>query len=135
MKKNMAVQRVEHCFVVVFGTKDPTNREWLDYLTMLERTGGFEWYVQLVFTAGGAPTWFHRRYLAHVMDGREIPVAVVSTSLRVRLVVSAMALLNRGIRVFGPGQLPDAYNYLCLGAQHIVEIERVAEILHTEVAA
>jgi hypothetical protein len=134
MKKNMAVQRVEHCFVVVFGTEDPTNREWLDYLTMVERVG-LDRYVQLVFTAGGAPTWFHRRYLAQVMDGRVVPVAVISTSRRVRLVVSAMAMLNRGIRVFGPRQLPAAYNYLHLRAKEIAEIERVAEVLHEEVAS
>ena len=58
-----------------------------------------------------------------------MPVAVVSMSIGVRFIVSTMALLNRGIRAFGPSELDAAMACLELTEKESSEVRRAVDML------
>jgi hypothetical protein len=132
MKRTMAVKVFDGVFVVFYGTSDPTSDEWLQYLGLVERRG-FERAPQLVFTDGGAPTYFQRRYLANIMGDSVVRVAVVSGSWRVRTIVRAMSLNNGAIRAFSPAQLHDAIDYVDLHDSRLEVIESELRSFQLEV--
>ena len=109
--KNMAVAVIDRLFIVVYGAASPTDEEWAAYLELVERHGVDE-TMQLIVTDGGGPTAPQRLRLNEVLDGRTVPVAVVSGSVRVRGTVATLALFNRKIKAFSPAGLYDAIEYL-----------------------
>lgn len=121
MTKNMAVKFVDRLFIVVFGTNDPSYQEWLEYLTIVEYHG-YDATMQLVFTDGGGPDYFQRRYLAEVTRDYTLSVAVVSSSVRVRALVTAMSWFNSRIRAFPESDqsLPQSEQGLSLALAHLV---------------
>jgi hypothetical protein len=108
---NLAARFVDNVCLAAYGPADPTDGEWARYLSLVER-GGVSGTVQLIYTEGGAPTSAQRGQLVELLDGRTVPVAVLSYSARVRLTVGALSWFNRGIRAFSPRELLDALAYL-----------------------
>jgi hypothetical protein len=107
----MAFKVIDRLFIVVYGVHDPTDAEWVGYLEDVERHG-IERTQQLISTEGGGPNATQRRYLNELLDGRPVPVAVMSGSTPIRGVVTAMSWFNRAIRFFPPTCLLDALAYL-----------------------
>lgn len=122
--KNMAFKVIDRLFIVVYGTKDPTNEEWCGYIEDVKRHG-IDRTMQLVLTDGGGPTGPQRRYLEEILAGRNVPVAVMSGSSSIRLMVTAMSWVNRDIRCFPRTSLYDALAYLEIPASR-------AELIHRE---
>lgn len=108
---NLAVKVIDRLFVVVYGATDPTDQEWQGYLRQVE-LHGVDRTMQLVCTDGGEPTTSQRRALVHVMGTRQVPVAVLSGSVRVRGTVTALSWFNPKIRAFAPTGLLEALAYL-----------------------
>jgi hypothetical protein len=133
--KNLAIKIVDRLFLVAYGPDAPTDREWADYLHMVERQG-IDRTQQIVSTEGGAPTAAQRRQLAILLDGRAVPVAVVSGSARVRTTVTAISWFNRRIRAFPSTRagLRDALAYLDIPMSRTELIERELDKLRAEVA-
>jgi hypothetical protein len=127
----MATRVVDHAIVVAYGAADPSDEEWLAYLDLVERQG-IDRTVQLVVTDGGGPTLAQRRWLNALLGGRAVPTAVVTSSLRVRGIVAALALLNRRIRAFPQSGLRDALAYLGLPASRGDLVEREVGRLRAE---
>jgi hypothetical protein len=100
MKKNLAIHVVDRLFIVAYGATSPTDEEWSNYLGLVEHHGLDT--PQIIFTEGGAPTSAQRRQLAALLDGRAVPVAVISSSARVRVTVTALSWFNSRIKVFPP---------------------------------
>jgi hypothetical protein len=121
--KNMAFKVIDRLFLVVYGTKDPTDDEWRAYIADVERHG-IDRTMQLVFTEGGGPTAPQRRFLEELLAGRTVPVAVMTSSSSIRLMVTAMSWVNREIRSFPPTGLYDALAYLEIPASRAELIER-----------
>jgi hypothetical protein len=109
--RNLAVTVIDRLVLVVHGAEDPTPVEWDAYLELVAHHG-IEKTMQLTYTAGGEPTSAQRRRLSVLLDGRAVPVAVVSPSVRVRGTVTALSWLNRKTRAFSPSELPEALAYL-----------------------
>ena len=85
----------------------------------------------LVWNEGGRPTSDQQRRLVVATHNAKVPVAVVSSSIAVRFIVSALALANRHVRYFPADQIHNALVYLCEDPNHRAAIgsalERVRE--------
>ena len=66
-----------------------------------------------VWNEGGRPTIAQQRRLVEVTRGIPVPVAVVSSMIAVRFIVSAFSLANRNIRFFSAPEVGAALDYLC----------------------
>lgn len=130
MKQNMAFKVIAdlNLFVVVFGAGEPTNQEWLDYLRWVERAGVAN-DAQLVVTDGGAPDYFQRRFLADMMGGEVVRVAVVSDNEPIAALVRQMSAINSGIKLFPPAHFRDALDHLKIDKSHSSFIEDIVLIL------
>jgi hypothetical protein len=107
----MVISVIDQLFLVVYGTEDPSDDEWRGYLDLMKRHG-IERTRQLICTEGGAPSATQRRDLNDLLNGRALPVAVMSSSSRVRGMVAALSWFNRKIRSFPPEGLRDALEHL-----------------------
>ena len=72
----------------------------------------------------GAPVATQRRYLNELVQGRPVPVAVVSGSAAIRGVVTAVSWFNRKVRAFPPTGLRNALAYLEIPQSRALLIER-----------
>ena len=123
---------IDRLVIVAYGSKPPSDQEWLEYLHLVERQGVTE-TRHLVSTEGGEPTAAQRGQLTALLAGREVPVAVLSDSTRVRGSVTLLSLLNRRIRAFRLSQLRDAIDYLEIPASRAEVIERTLRRLRREI--
>jgi hypothetical protein len=129
--KNMAIKVIDRLFIVVYGTTDPTDEEWEDYIKLVQHHG-IDRTMQLIFTDGGGPSATQRRYLNETLAGRFVPVAVVSTSARIRMTVTGLSWFNRGIKYFAPSSLREAIAYLEIPSSRTELIEREFSRLRLE---
>jgi hypothetical protein len=131
--KNLAIKVIDRLFIVVYGTQDPSDEEWGDYLALAERQG-IEQTMQLICTDGGEPTASQRRELNERLGGRTVAVAVVSSSQRVRATVTALSWFNRRIKAFPPSGLADALEHLEIPASRTDLIAREIRTLRVELS-
>ncbi len=129
--KNVAIKVIDRLFLVVYGTTNPTDAEWDEYLELVRRHG-IDRTMQLICTDGGEPSAPQRRLLNELLGGRMVPVAVVSGSVRVRGTVTALSWFNRKIRAFPPSALRDAIAYLEIPASRVDLLERELHKLRLE---
>jgi hypothetical protein len=129
--KNMAITVIDRLFIVVYGTENPTDEEWRDYLGLVQRHG-IDRTMQLIATDGGGPTAVQRRVLNDVLSGRAVPVAVVTGSARIRTTVNALSWFNRRIKAFTPSGLREAIAYLEIPASRTELIVRELDRLRHE---
>lgn len=129
--RNIAIRVVDRLFIVVYGTRDPTDDEWRSYLALV-RQHGVERTMQLIVTDGGRPTSAQDRQLTELLDGRPVPVAVVTGSARVRVTVAAQSWFNKQIQAFPQHGLRDALEYLEIPLSRTELIEREVARLREE---
>jgi len=120
---NVVTKVIDQLILTVYGTANPTAEEWNEYLDVIKHQG-IERTMQLILTDGGEPTAPQRQALNELLDGRTVPVAVVSGSVRVRGTATALSWFNRRIRAFPPSALRDAIAYLEIPVSRIDVIER-----------
>jgi hypothetical protein len=134
MTKSMAFKVIDRLFLVVYGTANPTDEEWGEYLERTKRHG-VDRTMQLIFTDGGEPSAPQRRKLNELLGGHPVPVAVVSGSVRVRGTVTALSWFNRRVRAFPTSAWRDAIAYLEIPASRADLIEREMQKLRLELGA
>lgn len=125
--KNMTFKVINNLFVVVYGPLNPTDEEWYGYMAAV-RKAGIDRTVQLIVTEGGGPTSTQRKFLNELLGGAQVPVAVLTTSVTVRGIITALGWFNRGIRGFSPSDLRGALAHLNVSP---FEHERVATTIKT----
>jgi hypothetical protein len=86
---------------------------WSEMLSTLNAHPATEIKV-LVLTLGAAPSPAQQAKLSHVRTHKSLRLAVVSPSIGVRFVASAIALFVRQIQTFTPSELPYACSFLNL---------------------
>jgi len=113
MKKNLVTRRVGSLLLLLENRETPRDLEW-DYC--LDMLGGFAanfFEVKvLVVTEGGGPSMSQRARLSGVARGHPLRVAVVSESMKVRFIVSSVALFLRDISSFRQSEVYQAYEHL-----------------------
>jgi hypothetical protein len=107
----MATTVTDRLVIVAFGTTDPSDEEWTEFLKLVTRQG-IERTVYLIVTAGGVPTSSQRRQIRERLDRRTVPVVVLSKSAWVRWRVKAFSWLHRKVKAFAPTELDSALAFL-----------------------
>lgn len=116
------------------GPRDPSDEEWARYLTVLDRLHRTpNDYRYLTVSAGGLPSASQQSKVKAVTHGRSPAVAIVSSSIAIRFVVSVLALVNPKVQCFRPDQLDKAYQHLNLAAAAVPRVEATLERLKAEV--
>lgn len=136
----MRVQRIENLLVVVHTTESPTDQEWRHYLDVSlamgrDLGGDLRRGKILVVTDGGSPGIAQRSLAvksAEQMHGARMPIAVLSSSRFVRiLVTSAGFVLN--MKAFTPAEVQALFDFLglsYLAARPVwAELERIDRAL------
>lgn len=96
----------------------PSDAEWDEFLEAVVTNRERAALVKiLVMTEGGGPSVVQRKRLEQALDRRTFRVAVVTDSIKVRFIVSSVALLNRDISSFARSDIRDAYRYLDLSME------------------
>jgi hypothetical protein len=118
----------EALLVLCESEETPRDDEWDEFLDTLRTKGGSHGgppaFRILVVTEGGGPNLPQRKRLQVALAGRSFRVAVVTSSVAARFLVSAIALLNRDIRSFARDELDKAYRHLGMNASEIALTER-----------
>lgn len=128
----LAVKVIDRLFLVAYGTAPPTALEWERYLGTV-KAHGIDRTMQLIVTDGGEPDARQRHELHEILGDRTVPVAVVSSSARVRGTVTALSWFNRRIRAFPPSALRDALAYLEIPQSRWDLLEREMDALQREI--
>lgn len=104
--------------LVSYETKEmPSDHEWDEFLKMLAtHRANFAALKILIVTDGGGPTLTQRKRLQTALAGQSVKVAVVTDSIKVRFIVSSVALLNHSISTFSRAEFSKAVAFLGLGA-------------------
>ena len=132
--KNVAVKVIDRLILVAYGTGNPTDAEWDEYLDLVKRHG-VDRTMQLIYTGGGEPSAPQRRALNELLGGYPVAVAVVSSSVRVRGTVTALSWFNRRVRAFPTSAWRDAIAYLEIPTSRADLIEREMQKLRLELGA
>jgi hypothetical protein len=115
MIMKMVTRIVGPVLLLVENADPPSDFEWDDCLTKLaEFRPDFTRVRVLVITDGGGPTQPQRKRLSALAEGHPMYVAVVSESMKVRFIVSSVALFLREIASFRQNELDQAYDHLQL---------------------
>jgi hypothetical protein len=100
-------------FIALHTKTPPSDAEWAPMCASIANTstlapnaGG------LVFTDGGAPSTAQRKQLNDAMNGRDLPIAVMSHALIPRFVNASISLFIKSIRSYSPEEFPQAIEYL-----------------------
>lgn len=120
--RRMTTRRVGSVLVLCEGPDNPTDSEWDECLELLRP------FVAtarvLVVTRGGGPTAPQRKRLSEVIGKYPIRAAVVTDCIRVRFVVSSVALFISRIRSYSFQEMSAACAHLGLGTAERELIER-----------
>jgi hypothetical protein len=130
--KRIAYRAIDDLFIVAYGILDPTADEWLRYLDEVGKHG-FERTKQLIYTAGGGPNSAQRKLLNDRLDGRQVPVAVMSDSTAIRGVCTALSWFNRAVKAFQPTEFAAALRHLSIPESLAPSIEQEMTSLRAEV--
>lgn len=108
----------------------PTDHEWDDFLNVLvAHRASFATLRILVVTDGGGPAAAQRKRLEAALGGQSVMVAVVTDSIKVRFIVSSVALLNHSISTFSRSEFAKAVAFLGLAPQeHRVAVRLIDEM-------
>lgn len=119
----MRVRRVENVIVLAHMNLPPSDDEWRDYIENVLAIGrvfgnDLRRCRHLVFTDGGGPDARQREAVSRVadqMNAKEMPIAVVSSSAFVRVIVTLGRAFNMNIRAWAPGEIRAAFAALGIG--------------------
>ena len=130
MVPNQVTRRIGTLLLLRQGPETPRDEEWDETLKLLSlNPSDLERMKVLVVTDGGGPTPDQRKRLDRAMGGKPIRVAVVSESVKVRFIVSSVALLTSNIQSFRVGEMEAAFKHLGLSQpERTAATQNIAEM-------
>jgi len=121
----------DRLMVIVHGSENPSNLEWQRMLTdgaaralPSDRT--------LVVSYGGGPDGRQRELLAKQFARKPIPTCIMTKSVLVRAIASALLFFNRNMKVVGLEERDSAYQFLEFSAQERDTANRLRKELEAE---
>ena len=130
-KRSLVVRAVESLIVLRENNVTPTDRDWDEFMQILTlNRPDFPRIKILVKTDGGGPNAEQRKRLSVALGGVPVRVAVVTDSIKVRFIVSSIALLNSEIATFSNKEIAEAYQHLSLTLRE----QRLVELAITEMS-
>jgi hypothetical protein len=130
--KTIVSRIVDADIIAVIGRRDPTDEDWDSYVRLVNCAGIAR---AIVYSARGLPSAEQRKRLRRVFVDDDVPIVIVSDSLRVRYFAFLFSVLTHGIRWFPVPALPAALAYVRVPAYRHDWIERELQSLRREVAA
>jgi hypothetical protein len=127
----------EHCVVFVCGAGQLDEGEWSAYLTYLSRNlSRVGPNRSLVVAVGGTLNSRQRKSLAETIEPfQDLKSAVITQSILVRGIITALQLFRRDVfRVFAPGDINHALEFLDLNAAQARQVEMLAAGLQKKLA-
>jgi hypothetical protein len=120
----MAMCKLDRLTVAVHHTSAPTSEEWDRWIALCV---GQEGPIRvLVESHGGAPNAKQRKALQEAVGGRDLRSAILSDSVVVRGVVTALAWLGVSLRAFSLHDYPAVAEYLGLSKHELtVAVEQL----------
>ena len=132
MLPNQVTRRIGNLVILRENTETPSDAEWDETLRLLTlNPADLDKTKVLVITDGGGPSPAQRKRLDQALKGTPVRVAVVSESVKVRFIVSSVALVTSRIQSFRQSELAAAFDHL--GLNH--EERQVATRSINEMAA
>ena len=116
--------------VAAHSDAPPPDDEWDAVLEMYRTQRSLR---VLVYTESGAPTAAQRVRLNAVLKGREFAVAVLTSSPLARAAGAALRWFRPEIRIFSPGELEAALDYLGATGSERGELVRLLDELKGKV--
>lgn len=115
----MAMCRKGRVLLGVHHQTTPTDEEWARWIALAVDSGAGG--VRTIVESGGSggPNAKQRRALAEALRGMDIRSAVLTDSMVVRGIATAIAWLNVPLRAFAPGQHQEAADYLGLDVEEL----------------
>ena len=139
MKRSLVCRVIENVLLLCEDKETPSDWEWDECLGLLTELkakcdkSGTQGKV-LVATLGGGPNAAQRKRLEIVLDGRPMPVAVISDSLKLRFITAAVALFNADHRAFSTAERLQAYKHLKLNTSQTRQLEAAIAVMEKMVA-
>ncbi len=119
-----------HLLVSYLEEEGPTDAEWDAFVAALgSGLDRFSSFRSLVITGGAHPSRSQQARMVARGAGRTPRVAVISSSIALRFVTSALALVNRNIRCFAMEEPQRAFAHLGLEPAHHGTVEAMIESL------
>jgi regulator of extracellular matrix RemA (YlzA/DUF370 family) len=113
----MAMCRVGRMMVAVHDAAPPSDEEWARWVALVNDPASPELRLLVETTGQGGPNAKQRKALADATHGLDVRAAILSDSMAVRGVITALAWLGLAQRAFLPGDHRGAADYLGLSAQ------------------
>lgn len=107
--------------IMVHTARPPSASEWADYISAVASHDPTKMRT-LCFTDGGAPNSPQRKEVTATLGGHASRGAIVSASMMVRGVVTALAWFNPLIRAFSPNEIEGAVQYLGVPAEELPHV-------------
>lgn len=118
MLPNQVTKRIGFLVILRENTEAPRDEEWDETLRLLTlHPNDLDKLKVLVVTDGGGPSPAQRKRLDQALKGTPIRVAVVSESVKVRFIVSSVALVTSRIQSFRQNEMDAAFDHLGLDRQ------------------
>ena len=108
--------------VAVLRDAPPTQEEWSSWLTLLRARKGAP--VRVLVETQSGPNASQRKALSDTLRDEDARFAILTDSLIVRGIVTALAWLGLPHHAFAPSQHVQACNYLDLSTEEREEAER-----------
>jgi hypothetical protein len=120
--------------LVVQNTVAPTDDEWDRYVDNIRRCIENPNGASIAFTDGGHPNTLQRGRVNDVLAGRRAPSAVVSTSLALRGVVTALRWFNPDTASFSPTNIDAALRFAKVDGSRILGVWRMVLALDRQLS-
>jgi hypothetical protein len=132
MLPNQVTRRIGLLMILRQNHNAPNDQEWEEMLKLMtQNPAEMELLKVLVVTDGGGPTQEQRKRLNLAMSGKMVRTAVVSESVKVRFIVSSVALLTAKIQSFRSTEIEQAFQFLDLDAkERSVVLKNLGEMDH-----
>lgn len=129
--KNLAFKVVGNVLISVYNERVPTDADDAAILAQLKKMDLTN-AVALIHTTGGAPTAPQRKRVYEVLGGRSIRAAIVSDSIFVRGISTAMSWFNASMKVFTSEELDGALEFLGIPATRLDYFQKEMDKLRAE---
>lgn len=110
MARTLAFRTIEKgTAIVVVGPSTPDDADW-DLLVAAMRRERHQ--RTLVVSAGGGPSAAQRKAILDASGGKGLPAAIITDSVVVRGIATAIAWFVPNVRAYAPGELQAALDHL-----------------------
>jgi hypothetical protein len=129
MAMAMAMRGLDRLAIAVHSEQPPSDEEWAQWIALCrDRPGALR---VLVETHGGGPNAKQRKALNDALGSRDMRAAILTESLLVRGVVTALAWLGIPLRAFTFDQVRLAADYLELSDPELTHaLETLRELVN-----